>query len=235
MRVVPDYGYQVTSVNGGKDFVTTDAGVSEFTIVVPEGAAGYFTATVEKVENTVNPTSEKVKSGNIELGKSAKNDIKNGTVRLTVEDIELSSDKIKNFDEKVKEVGDYTVTNYLDINLEKVLFRGSENNVWSEQIHHMSDKALITLQLEEGVDVSNIVIVHNIDDGDEFEIIKIESYNKEKNTISFYTDSFSNYAIASKNISKEEVKETKTEEPTGKESEIEKNTKKNTSKTEQKP
>lgn len=198
MRVIPDYGYQVTSVNGGKDFKTTNSGVSEFTVTVEEGTAGYFQATVEKVDNTVTPTSEKVKAGNIVLGDNASSDIKNGTVRLSVEDVELSIDKITNFEEKASEAGDYIITNYLDINLDKVLYKGNANDLWSEQIHHLTDKALITLQLEEGVDASNMVIVHNIDNGDEFEIIPIESYDAETNTISFYTNSFSNYAIASK-------------------------------------
>lgn len=207
MRVVPEYGYQVTSVNGGNNFKTTESGISEFTITVEEGTAGYFQATVEKVENTVTPTSEKVKAGNIALGDTAATDIKNGTVRLSVEDVELTSDKITNFEEKASEAGDYKITNYLDINLDKVLYRGTADSVWSEQIHHLTDKALITLQLEEGVDASNIVIVHNIDNGDKFEIIKIESYDPETNTISFYTDSFSNYAIATKT---EETKTTDT-------------------------
>ena len=198
MRVVPEYGYQVTSVNGGNDFKTTDAGVSEFTVTVADGTAGYFQATVKKVDNTVTPTSEKVKSGNITLGDNASSDIKNGTVRLSVEDVELTSDKITNFEEKANEAGDYTITNYLDINLDKVLYKGTADDVWSEQIHNLTDKALITLQLEEGVDASNIVIVHNIDNGDEYEIIPIESYDAETNTISFYTNSFSNYAIANK-------------------------------------
>ena len=201
MRVVPDYGYQVTEVNGGENFTTTDSGVSEFTLYLPDPTNGYFTAEVEAVDNTVTPTSEKVKSGEIELGENAAADVKNGTVRLSVDDIELTSDKIADFEEEASKAGDYTITSYLDINLEKVLYRGTEDDVWAEQIHHLTDKALITLQLEEGVDASNIVIVHNINNGDEFEIIEIESYDEATNTITFYTDSFSNYAIATKTSS----------------------------------
>ena len=158
MRVVPDYGYQVTSVNGDGEFTTTDDGVSEFTIFVPEGTAGYFQATVEKVDNTVNPTSNKVAAGEIQLGDNAATDIGNGTVRLTVEDIELPEDKIKDFNQKASEAGEYKITNFLDINLDKVLYRGTAEDVWSEQIHHLTDKALITLKLEDGVDVNNLVI-----------------------------------------------------------------------------
>lgn len=193
MRVVPDYGYQVTSVNGGNDFTTTDTGVSEFTVTVADGTAGYFQAEVTKVDDEVLANSNKVSSGTIEI---ANNEINAGTVQLSVDDIELTTDKIKDFNKAAG--SDLKINSYLDINLNKVLYKGTADDVWTEQIHHLNNKALITLQLEEGVDVSNLVIVHNIDDGDEFEIIEIESYNKETNTITFYTDSFSNYAIATK-------------------------------------
>lgn len=193
MRVVPDYGYQVTSVNGGSNFTTTNSGVSEFTVTVADGTAGYFQAGVTRVDDEVLANSDKVSSGTIEI---ANNEINSGTVQLSVDDVELTSDKIKDFNEAAG--SNLKINSYLDINLNKVLYKGTADDVWSEQIHHLNNKALITLQLEEGVDVSNLVIVHNIDDGDEFEIIEIESYDAETNTITFYTDSFSNYAIATK-------------------------------------
>ena len=193
MRVVPDYGYQVTSVNGGSNFTTTNSGVSEFTITVADGTAGYFQAEVTRVDDEVLANSDKVSSGTIEI---ANNEINSGTVQLSVDDVELTSDKIKDFNEAAG--SNLKINSYLDINLNKVLYKGTADDVWSEQIHHLNNKALITLQLEEGVDVSDLVIVHNIDDGDEFEIIEIESYDAETNTITFYTDSFSNYAIATK-------------------------------------
>lgn len=205
MRVVPEYGYQVTSVNGGEDFVTNDAGVSEFTLVLHNGEAGYFQATVEEVDNVVDAMSEKVKAGEITLGENANNDIQSGTVVLSVEDVDLGEDKIAEFEDRATEAGDYKITSYLDINLTKVLYKGTAEDVWAEQIHHLTDKALITLQLEDGVDGNNIVIVHNIDDGEEFEIIPIESYDPVTNTITFYTDSFSNYAIAAKTVNSPET------------------------------
>lgn len=193
MRVVPDYGYQVTSVNGGSNFTTTDAGVSEFTVTVADGTAGYFQAEVTKVDDEVLANSDKVSSGTVEI---ANGEIDSGTVRLSVDDIDLSADKITDFENYAG--SDYNISSYLDINLNKVLYKGTADDVWSEQIHHLQNKALITLKLEDGVDVSNLVIVHNIDNGDQFEIIEIESYDPETNTITFYTDSFSNYAIATK-------------------------------------
>ena len=137
--------------------------------------------------------SDKVSSGTVEI---ANGEINSGTVRLSVDDVELTEDKIADFKDYAGE--NYNINSYLDINLNKVLYKGTSEDVWSEQIHHLRNKALITLKLEDGVDASNIVIVHNIDDGEEFEIIEIESYDPETNAITFYTDSFSNYAIATK-------------------------------------
>ena len=192
MRVVPEYGYQVTSVNGGSDFTTTDDGVSEFTVTVHNGEAGYFQAEVTEVDDKVLPNSEKVKSGSIKIGTD---EIDAGTVELSVDDVELDSSKIKDFENAA---GDYNIKSYLDINLNQVLYKGTEDDVWSTQIHHLNNEATISLKLEKGVDVNDIVIVHNIDDGDQFEIIPIESYNPKTRVITFKTKSFSNFAIAGK-------------------------------------
>lgn len=192
MRVVPNYGYQVTSVNGGSNFTTTDEGISEFTVTLHNGEAGYFQAEVTKVDDEVIANSEKIKSGEITI---SSDEIDAGTVQLSVDDADIDETKIKDFE---KAAGDYSIKNYLDINLNQVLYRGTEDSVWTNQIHHLDNEATISLKLEEGIDVNDIVIVHNIDDGEEFEIIKIESYDPETRIITFKTKSFSNYAIATK-------------------------------------
>ena len=193
MRVVPKYGYQVTSVNGGGNFTTTDEGVSEFTVVVHNGEAGYFNAEVTKIDDEVISSSDKVVSGNVLIKNG---EIDAGTVRLSVDDVELTADKIKDFKEAAG--SDYEIKNYLDINLSQVLYKGSADDVWSKDIHHLNNDAIISLVLDEGVDINNIVLVHNIDDGDEFEVIEIDSYDPETRTVTFKTKSFSNYAIATK-------------------------------------
>ncbi len=196
MRVVPEYGYQVTSVNGGSDFATTDADVSEFTVTVGNGEAGYFQAEVTFIGDEVTANSEKVTSGTVVI---ADGEFDSGTVQLTVDDVELNQDKTNDFEEAA---GNYQIKSYLDINLSKVLYKGSEDStdIWEEQVHHLSNKALVSLQLEDGIDGNDIVIVHNIDDGDEYEVIEIESYDPTTNTITFWTDSFSNYAIAARTV-----------------------------------
>jgi len=112
---------------------------------------------------------------------------------------------IKEFESAAK---DYTLSSYLDIDLYNIFYKGTNDSsdVWSTKISELDKEAIITIKLADDVDVSNIVLVHNIHDGDTYEIIEIESYDKENHTITFKTKSFSNYAIATKN--------TNTTEPT---------------------
>lgn len=204
MRVVPKYGYQVTSVNGGENFITTDEGVSEFTVVVHHGEAGYFQAEVTPVDNEVKSNSSKVSGGMVTIGN---NEVDSGTVVLSVDDIELSADKIKDFKNAAS---GYEISTYLDINLNHVLYKGTEDDVWEDQIHHLDNEATVSLKLEKGINIEDVVIVHNVDDGDEFEIIKIDSWDPKTRILTFKTKSFSNYAIATKPASNTKVSNPKT-------------------------
>ena len=68
----------------------------------------------------------------------------------------------------------------------------------SNELKELNNEATITLQLENGVNGNEVVIVHEKHDGT-YEIIPT-TYDSATNTITFKTSSFSNYAIASKTI-----------------------------------
>ena len=95
------------------------------------------------------------------------------------------------------------IKSYIDIDLDQIFYKGSndESNVWENKIDTLSNKATIKLKLADDITADDIVIVHNIHDGENYEIIEIESYDPETNTITFKTNSFSNYAIATKTSS----------------------------------
>jgi len=191
MKITPDYGYQVMTFGSNGSALIAEEGLSEFKFPILKGNA-HLGAEVVAVEDKVDAKSEKVQSGSIEIGN---NEIDSGTVVLTVSDANPAEAKIAKFEETA---GDYTINSYLDIDLDKVLYKGTADNLWSERIHELNGEATITLQLEEGIDGNNIIIIHNVNDGDEYEVIEIESYDPDTNTITFKTKSFSNYAIATK-------------------------------------
>lgn len=198
MQVIPDYGYQVMNVNMA-DLEVSDDGVGEFTFTVPKGAA-YFVADVIPMEDKVNSTTNLVSEGIIDLGEG-QTTLDHGSAQLNVSDVELDDDTITEFEGAAE---GYNVKNYLEISLYNITCKGAtvcegtDEDSWIDQIRDLNEPATITLQLEDGIDGNEIVIVHQKHDGT-YEVIPT-IYDPETNTITFTTTSFSNYAIASRTV-----------------------------------
>ena len=190
---VPEYGYQLTSVAANEMPLEPQETINQYTFIMPDTNV-HFAATFTPTTDVVDPASTKVQSGRINLG----NTLDGGTATLTVNDVQLSQEKIKGFETAA---GDYKVSQYLDIDLYNVFYKGKNDasDVWSNKIDELPKEATITLQLAAGINVDDIVLVHNIHDGETYEIIPIESYDPATRTITFKTKSFSNYAIAARN------------------------------------
>ena len=196
VKLVPDYGYQLVSFgpNGGS-FTADSENQSEFTFEVGRGNF-HLAAHFEQVADAVDAKANNIESGSIKI---ADNEIDTGSVVLSVNDINLSDDKVEEF---ASAAGDYKVSQYLGINLDQVIYKGTPNDVWTNKMDELNSEATVTLQLSDVIDADEIAIVHNIHDGEEFEIINLESYDEDANTITFKTKSFSSYAIATKKTSK---------------------------------
>ncbi|MBR6033317.1 MAG: hypothetical protein IKP28_00960 [Clostridia bacterium] len=197
---VPEYGYQLTDIRVNGQSIGCGDRVNEFEFEMPD-ANVHFDAEFTEKDNVVKTNSNKVSHGTIDLDEDT---IDAGTVQLTVNDIDLDEDKIKEYEEAAK---DYKIANYLDIDLYQIFYKGKDDSedVWSNKIDALDKEVTIAIKLEDGVDGNDIVIVHNLHDGDEYEIIEIESYDKETNTITFKTSSFSGYAIASRTTEEKEI------------------------------
>jgi len=192
---IPDYGYQLTSIKLNEQEVDSTGVTNQFEIAIPQGGGNvHFAAEFTKIDDVLKADSETIEGGSIVLPEGS---IENGTAQLKVSDVELPADKIKGFEDAA---GDYSVKTFLDIDLFQVFYKGKndDEDVWSNKIDELDKEATITLKLADGLTADDIVIVHNIHDGEEYEVIKIESYDEATNTITFKTKSFSNYAIATK-------------------------------------
>lgn len=189
---VPEYGYQMTRIAINEMPLDPQAATNEYSFVMPDTNV-HFSATFTPVSDVVDPASTRVTSGSISLG----NTLEGGTATLTVNDVQLSADKIQGFQNAA---GAYNVSQYLDIDLYNVFYKGKNDasDAWENKIDELPNEATISLQLADGVNGNDIVLVHNIHDGENFEIIPVDSYDPATNTITFKTKSFSNYAIATK-------------------------------------
>ena len=197
VKLIPDYGYQLTGfgINGG-DFGTGDE-QSTFTFEIKPGNAhlgAHFTPVADKVTSSSNT----VTSGSIELGGG----LSGGSAQLEISDAEneLSDEKLKAFETAA---GNYTITDYLNLDLYNVYYKGSTDtdNVWKNEVNMLNNDATVSVSLADSslagtANPSNTVIIHNIHNGEDFETIPIDSYDSETNTITFKTDSFSTYALA---------------------------------------
>ena len=170
---VPEYGYQLTSVKANGQALAPQDTINQYTFTMPD-ANFHFSAEFTKIDDAVKTNSKNISEGSISLGTI----LDGGSARLTVNDVELSSDKITGFENAAR---DYTISNYLDIDLYQVFYKGKEDsdNVWKNKIDTLDNEATISIVLEEGIDANEIVIVHNVHDGDKYEIIKpIKGPNK---------------------------------------------------------
>lgn len=198
LRLKPDYGYQLTSIKINDETLVARKEESTFEYIMPDTNV-HICGIFEKVEDKVNTESSKVKNGTIKLGGK---EINSGSVVLSVNDVKLNNEQISNFE---KNANGYNISSYLDINLSQVIYKGIASSFWENELKDLNNPAKITLNLEEGINGDEVVIVHEKHDGT-YEIIPT-TYNKETNTITFATTSFSNYAIASKTNSLEQNSE----------------------------
>ena len=212
MKIETKYGYQVKSFNvTGEDIRLGDTSVFSFRIGKGNFHIG---AHVEEQGDEAKVDADAVSDAAVEL---AEGTLDTGSARLEVADAEISDEKKAEFESLADEAG-LEIETYLDLELNQVFYKGTGNpdDVWANPMNDLEGAATIALALSEDIDPEAVTIIHNIHNGEEFEIIETE-YIEEYNAIAFETDSFSDYAIATKSeneTTEETTSETTTEETT---------------------
>ena len=189
LKLKPDYGYQLTSIKINGETLTAKEEESTFEYTMPDTNV-HLSGIFEKVDDKVTTDTEKVEEGKIEIDES---EVDSGSVVLSVSDAVLTEEQTAKFKEKAE---GYEISAFLGIHLDRVLYKGTDSDVWSKELNDLKNEATVTLKLEEKINGNEIKIIHEKSDGT-FEIIPAD-YNAAENTITFKTSSFSNYAIASK-------------------------------------
>ncbi len=200
LRLTPDAGYQLTSfdLNGTPFEPGEDPGLYTFTI---KGGNWHLGAHFTEVGNEVKADSNKVSGGSI----STNEQVQNGTIKLEVSDTNVSNESRIEFENRATADG-YTVDNYLDLSLYNSIYKGGKKDVnnnylsWDTAINDLENNASITLNLEDNMQGKDVAIIHEVHDGNQivgYDLINA-NYNSNDNSITFETDSFSNYAIVTK-------------------------------------
>ena len=203
LRLIPDAGYQLTSLelNGTPFEPGEEVGLYTFTI---GGGNWHLGAQFTQVGAEVQASSVNIKSGNIDINEN----FEYGTAKLEVSDVaSMDSSRIEEFENTATDEG-YEIENYLDISLYNAVYKGGTKDVngnyesWDTPVENIENKAAITLELENDMSGKDLAVIHELHNGEEiigYELINA-TYNEENNTITFESDSFSHYAIVSKGI-----------------------------------
>ena len=213
LRIVPEYGYQVTAFTiNGEDVVTGD-NVSEFTFTI-HGGNQHIGARVTKVDNDVKATATEVNADNsgIILGDGT---LDSGTARLSIDDADISAEKKSEFEDQVSKLEaadgeEYEIAAIFDINLNQVFYKGNEGtDVWvGDSLEELATEASMELSLND-VNMNGAKLVHNVHNEAEYEVIEARAGNTETNTSVYPVNSFSTYAVVTRKNA-----DSKTEEAT---------------------
>lgn len=201
MTITPEPGYQVVDFTG-VDFddgsVQLPGGQCVYTFTVGKGNF-HLGAKVEEVEDDVDCSeTDEVEGAMVEL---ADGTLDAGTARLTIEDADLSEEKEAEFTD-VADTEGLEIESVLDISLAQIFYQGKGNkdDVWSNEIEDLDEAATIGLDLDEDFTGEEVYVIHNIHDGEEFEVTEAEVVDAAKGQIMIPAESFSSYAIATKPI-----------------------------------
>lgn len=201
IEIVPYQGYQLVGLKEEHRNVIRgeEPGVYIFEI---HGGGEALGVVFEPVDNEVRSNSEKIVSGTIDTDQV----VDKGTIKLEVSDTNVSAKSREGFEEAAD---GYEISNYLDLSLYNTLYKGKkdQNNVyeaWDTPLNNLTKKASITLKVDENLEGKDVVIVHEEHDDDElnYQVIEVVKDDQES-TITFETDSFSNYAVAYRNTNNE--------------------------------
>ena len=205
MKITPERGYQVkefTGVNFIDKTVSLPGGACVYTFTVTEGNF-HLGAVVEKQDDDAKVATSAVEEAAVEIPEGT---IDSGTARLYVEDANISADKEAVFEEIASSEG-AEIEEVLDISLAQVFFQGTgdDDDVWRNDLEDLDEPALVGLKLKGDYTGKEVEFIHNIHDGDEYEVVEPVEFDPETGEVILPADSFSSYAVAVKDAVEEKV------------------------------
>lgn len=204
MKIETERGYQVDSFDINGESIKIGAQSSVFSFRIGKGNF-HIGANIKKQEDDVKLATSAVEEAAVEIPEGT---IDSGTARLYVEDANISADKEAVFEEIASAEG-AEIEEVLDISLAQVFFQGTgnDNDVWRNDLEDLDEPALVGLKLKGDYTGKTVEFIHNIHDGDEYEVVEPVEFDPETGEVLIPADSFSSYAIATKPITAETPKD----------------------------
>ena len=188
IQLIPDYGYQLNAFSLNGFPLVAQQAVSTFSFEMA-GTHLHLSAIFAAYDDEVSETAEGVSGGNITGGEDV---IDSGNLRLSVADSAMDGDE-RTAMESSTAAENVDLINYLAVDLEQFLKKGSGGEEWVTALEELSDEVTIVLNVGTDLDETKTYVVvreHN----DVYEQIQAV-YDKAAGTLTFSSDKFSDYAI----------------------------------------
>ena len=183
IELLPDYGYQYISGGLNGQQTSPEDGKASYSFIMPSGNL-HLSAIFEPKSDIIDIRDDKIDDASIVLPNSAIN----GNAKLTVS-------KAADVDEAsfVSKSGDKIISGYVDLELDEVIYKGNEEEAWETPITELDNEMTVNLELDKSLQgYSDYSILRN----HEGTITELAAeYDAKTGTLSFQTDTFSDYAI----------------------------------------
>lgn len=188
VKLIPDYGYQTGSLELNGQALAPQAEEATYTFTMP-GTNLHLAAIFTESNDEINITANGVTGGSITGGENV---IASGNLRLSVADSGMSEDQ-KNAMQGSDAATDVTITNYLEVDLEKFVKKGNSADEWKEDLEELSNKIKIVLNVGTNLDATKSYVVVREHNGLYEKLPAV--YDASAGTLTFESDKFSDYAV----------------------------------------
>ena len=189
VKLIPDYGYQVSALELNGQRLTPDTEEATYTFTMPDTNL-HLAVIFEESSDEINATSDGVNGGSITGGENV---IDSGNLRLSVINSTMT-DTQKAQMQNSTAAKNTDILSYLEVDLEKFVNKGNSGEEWSEDLEELSNKIKITLNVGTTLDANKTYVVVREHNGVYEQIPAV--YDKEAGTLTFESDKFSDYALA---------------------------------------
>lgn len=188
VKLIPDYGYQVGSLELNGQRLAPQEEEATYTFTMPDTNL-HLRAIFDESSDEINAIANGVNGGSITGGENV---ISSGNLRLSVSDSTMSDEQKTTMNNSSAAAG-VTITNYLEVDLEKFVNKGNSGEEWTEDLEELSSKIKITLNVGTDLDANKTYVVVREHNGVYEQIPAV--YDKNAGTLTFESDKFSDYAV----------------------------------------
>ena len=180
IKLIPDYGYQLSGASINGVTLAPQAEVSTFTFTMPDTNV-HFKGIFKQTQDEINTSGTKVSSASVENGANA---APSGNLRLTVEDSDANTTNA------LAQVENAVSAEAVNLTLDQIVSKGDGTN-WENPVTQFDQPVKMKLQVADYDTVAGYEVVREHNGN----LTKLTTSVSENGTLTFETNQFSTYFI----------------------------------------